>query len=255
MSDFTNFRAVYDELTDEVMRARYQFVAEHLRNWLTTIDETPEASRIVHELQSGLDVQDFLKRSHATEGSMVGSATLLWPDDRKQRLGMKLRVLREVAEGRIEAWNFGHDFMNAGSGLDENARSFADQLFRPTARELRRVFESAWNEIEIIPAADRTVRIDHNNPRFKDVLDTLANLEKAITESNLYDDPEVKEQHAAEISAGRTVLQSVRVRVTTILVLLRTPLMAIAKKFWDAGLGKAASAAWDMIVALVGPMF
>jgi hypothetical protein len=136
MSDFTNFRAVFDELTDDVMRARYQFFAEHLQNWFVTLDETPLVKVIVERLQNGLDVQEFLKKSHATQGGMVGSAQLLWPEDRLQRLGMKLLVFREIAQRRIEAWNFGHDFMYAGSKLDANVRAADRSLIRLAARRV-----------------------------------------------------------------------------------------------------------------------
>jgi hypothetical protein len=43
---FTNFRAVYDDLTDDVMPARHQFLPDHLRNWSRQIDETPSVSSI-----------------------------------------------------------------------------------------------------------------------------------------------------------------------------------------------------------------
>jgi hypothetical protein len=39
--DFVNFRAVYDELTDEVERAKYQFIPDHPKSWYRTLDTTP----------------------------------------------------------------------------------------------------------------------------------------------------------------------------------------------------------------------
>ena len=263
MSDFSNFRAVFDEVTDDVMRARYQFFAEHLQNWLSTLDDTPQVKTIVERLQKGLDVKEFLKKSHATGGSMVGSAKLLWPEDRLQRLGMKLLVFREIAEKRIEAWNFGHDFMWAGSNLDDNVRAMADQLFFPTAKELRRYVETeAATEdavLEImrdaaIPASDRIVRLDHNDSRYKNVLEALENLEHAIKASNLYDDPEEKEMHLAEISAGRRLLESTKVRVAAVATIVGGPLMYIAKHFIDTGLGKAAGATWNLVVTFLGTL-
>jgi hypothetical protein len=261
MSDFSNFRAVFDEVTDDVMRARYQFFAEHLQNWLATLDETPQVKIIIERLQKGLDVNEFLNKSHATAGSMVGSAKLLWPEDRLQRLGMKLLVFREIAEKRIEAWNFGHDFMWAGSNLDDNVRALADQLFLPTTKELRRYLETEFAKedavVEImreaaIPASDRIVRLDHNDPRYKSVVEALETLEHVIRDSNLYDDPEEKEMHLAEISAGRRLFESTKVRVAAIVTIVGGPLMYIAKHFIDSGLGKAAGATWDLVVTLIG---
>jgi hypothetical protein len=73
MSDFSNFRAVYDELTDEVTRARYQFVADHLRNWFEHLDDTPAVLLIVSRLQSELDFPEWYKQQKATVRSMVGA--------------------------------------------------------------------------------------------------------------------------------------------------------------------------------------
>lgn len=195
---------------------------------------------------------------------MAGSAELLWPEDRLQRLGMKLLVFREIAERRIEAWNFGHDFMWAGSNLDDNARAVADQLFLPTARELRRFLEAEVAKEEklltvmheaAIPASDRIVRLDHNNPRYKEVMDALQKLERVIKDSNLYDDAEEKEMHLAELSAGHRLLQSTKVRVAAIVTIVGGPLMYISKHFIDTGIGRAAAAVWDLVVSLIGTLF
>jgi hypothetical protein len=44
--DFANFRAVYDDLTQEVMRAYVQFLADHISNWFRTLDTTSEVAPI-----------------------------------------------------------------------------------------------------------------------------------------------------------------------------------------------------------------
>jgi hypothetical protein len=44
--DLTNFRAVFDELTDEVNRATYQFLPDHIANWFKTLDTTPRVAAI-----------------------------------------------------------------------------------------------------------------------------------------------------------------------------------------------------------------
>lgn len=252
MSDFTNFRAVYDELTDDVIRARHQFVAEHLGNWFATLDDTPRVSSIIRELQTGLAVQQFLKDSAATQGGMVGSGTLLWPKDPEKRLGMKLLVFREIAEGRIEAWNFGHDYMYAGGNLDDNARALADQLFSPMAKELRRYLERRMSEI---PAADRIVSLDHNSSAYREAVGALETLERVIREANDYPDPEEKERVVAEVSAARRIFQAASVRIGVVTTLLGAPVLYLAKKFMDTGIGKAAGAVIDAITALIGSIF
>ncbi|MCK1720333.1 hypothetical protein [Bradyrhizobium sp. 141] len=49
MSDFSNFRAVYNELTDAVTSPKYQFFRDHLENFHRNIDETPRAHRVVSD--------------------------------------------------------------------------------------------------------------------------------------------------------------------------------------------------------------
>ena len=71
MSDFANFRAVYDELSDEVGQARYQFVADHLGNWFEHLDDTPAVLLIVTRLQSELNFTDWYKQQKSTVGSAL----------------------------------------------------------------------------------------------------------------------------------------------------------------------------------------
>ena len=47
--DFANFRAVYDELTDEVQQASHQFLPDHVANWfaeLKTFSSSNKHSRL-----------------------------------------------------------------------------------------------------------------------------------------------------------------------------------------------------------------
>jgi hypothetical protein len=71
--DFVNFRAVYDELTDEVIRSKSGFVADHLRNWFQNIDETPQIAPIIKELERNQDFDAFFDRSRKTgTGGLAG---------------------------------------------------------------------------------------------------------------------------------------------------------------------------------------
>jgi len=63
MNDFTNFRAVYDDLTDEVAGASYQFLPDHLRNWFDRLDGTPQVAAIVGRLQHGLDFDGWVQQA------------------------------------------------------------------------------------------------------------------------------------------------------------------------------------------------
>ena len=69
--DFANFRAVYDQLTDEVGRARYQFILDHLANWYRTLDTTPRVAATVRRLEASVDYRTWrheLTRSRGDRG-------------------------------------------------------------------------------------------------------------------------------------------------------------------------------------------
>src|SRR5258707_15863378 len=101
-TEILNFRAIYDELTDEVSRSAHAFLQEHLSNWLSSLDETPGVSAIVVRLGEGLDFERWYADAKETMGSMVGSGTLTWPREREKRLGMKLMLFRQFASGKID---------------------------------------------------------------------------------------------------------------------------------------------------------
>jgi hypothetical protein len=107
--NFTNFRAVYDELTDEVARSRPQFLPDHLNNWLALIDETPGIRDIVRKIESspGLEQFEFMNRQRVSKSVLPpppfpGSrppGPLQWPADREKRLGMMRQKSSSASAG------------------------------------------------------------------------------------------------------------------------------------------------------------
>ncbi len=254
LSDFSNFRAVYDELTDTVARSRHQFFADNLRNWFSVLDQTPDVKEIIARIESGIDIKAFLTAANATRGSFVGSGKLNWPNDWSRRLGTQLLLFREMAEGRIEGWQFAVDFVYEGNNLNDNVRALSDQVFSPFARDLRRYLQNEieHNSIDIIPASDRTVTINHNSEQYRHVREALENVEIVLREANDYPDIEDKEQRIIEVSAGKRLLESVRVSAEAVKAVLLRPLIYLAKKFVDAAIGIAARIAVEAVKALIG---
>ena len=118
--NFTNFRAVYDDLTDEVVRARSQFVPDHLDNWFALIDETPGVREIVQKIESSVSLEQyqFINRLKPSRGVLpppppIGRSMgpLEWPADRERRLGMKLNVFREIARRKLSIADFEEAFI------------------------------------------------------------------------------------------------------------------------------------------------
>ena len=145
--NFTNFRAVYDELTDEVTRSRPQFLPDHLDNWFALVDETLGVRDTVRKIESspGSEQFEFMNRLRVSKSVLPPppfpgsrpSGPLQWPADREKRLGMQLKVFREIVRRMMPVTDFGVQFIE-GVNADEAPRLAVDQVFSPMARELRR---------------------------------------------------------------------------------------------------------------------
>ena len=69
-------------------------------------------------------------------------------------------------------------------------------------------------EDEIIPASNRVVRLDHNNPEFAAIANGLAEVREAVREINDSDvDPEERERLLASFDAAQTYWQAVQIKV------------------------------------------
>lgn len=133
---FEKFRVRYDELTDEVSRAQNDFIADHLRRWFENLDETPLVNEIIKRLESVDGFEEWFKKCNEEE-------RLTLPASGSERLGLRLLLLRTVASGDNDAGMLGIDFAYVGhAGLNQNARSFMEQVFSPLTRELRVYLET-----------------------------------------------------------------------------------------------------------------
>jgi hypothetical protein len=258
VSDFSNFRAVYDELTDEVNRARYQFLPDHLRNWFEHMDDTPQVAEIVRRLQAGQDLDAWYKQAESTRGSFVGSGALQWPEGKEKALGMKLLMFRACAEKKLEAAMIGYAFVYVGSNINDNAHAVIEQIFMPMASELRRYLEREVAKLPTnpsIPASDRVVSLDHNKPEYQEAVESLDRLVKTIKESNDYADIEEREQRIAEVSAARLLMDAVRVRIEPLVSLLRPIVIQFATELKDNLVAIAVTATVAALTALFGHIF
>jgi len=247
--DFANFRAVYDDLTDEVMRSHVQFLTDHLANWFRTLDTTSEVAPIIQKLQSEVDFEPWKKE---LEVSIQLNRSLTWPKEPEKRLATQLLLFRSAAEGGNGdviagyGWRF---IPSQDRSINNSARRFIDQVFRPMATELRRYLE---REMTTVPAADRVVPLDHNSPSYREVVDNLERLENALRSSNEYSDEAEKGQRIAEVSASRRLLEAGQVRVEALAALLRPVIVQFTTKVKDNLITAAALAVSSGIIAWLG---
>jgi hypothetical protein len=262
----TSFRAVYDELTEEVIRSRAQFLADHLDNWFEFINETPAVLEFVKRVEGsvGLEQYDFFNRIRASNTlppppSPLGSrpkGPLVWPAEHDKRLGLQLMVFREIAKRRLSVTEFGTKFIE-GVDANEAPKQVVEQVFSPMARDLRRRLEASLADREdlTIPAADRMVKLDHNSAAYSGAIDALEELEEVLRGTNDFGDVEEKEERIAEVSATRRVLQALRVRVEPIVSLLQPIILQFGTKLKDTLVGIAVTKVMTAVGALIGYVF
>src|SRR5687767_11380673 len=72
---------------------------------------------------------------------MAGGGHLDWPADPDRRLAYQIRLLAAIVDRRIDVLDFCREFLYSGEVLDENISGFLEQIFRPFARDYRRLIE------------------------------------------------------------------------------------------------------------------
>lgn len=68
-------------------------------------------------LVANLDVERFLDESSKTQGSMIGSARLVWPADEDQVLGLKWLLVQKFACNPNQLLSFAHTYYSVGRNL------------------------------------------------------------------------------------------------------------------------------------------
>ncbi|MBH3472057.1 MULTISPECIES: TIR domain-containing protein [Pseudomonas] len=131
---------------------------------ISALLNSPALEEINSALKSGLDLDGFIKTSEDTAGSMVGSATLLWPDDQQQTLGLTLLLVDKLAAEPHFAIDFGHHFFYSGSKIIAGIRELTRQLIIPFIRDYKLYVETKGrSEPALRPAMSNKVFIVHGH--------------------------------------------------------------------------------------------
>jgi hypothetical protein len=213
------------------------------------LDTTSEIIPIVRELEAGVDFDSWQKE---VEVSRRLNRDLVWPKQPEKRLGMQLRLFRSAAEsgnGDIIA-GYGYYFIpSQDRSINNSARRFIDQVFRPMVSDLRRYLE---RQAAKVPASDRVVTLDHNSPDYQNMMSALESLEEVLRSTNDYPDAEEKERVVAEISAGRRLLRAMKARAGAIAAIVAVPATYLAKQFMGKAVGDAAQVVIDFVTRIFG---
>lgn len=88
-------------------------------------------------LVANLDIERFLDESSKTQGSMVGSARLVWPADADQVLGLKWLLVQKFAFEPNQLLHFAHTYYTVGRNLTGELHSLTRQLLIPFCRDYK----------------------------------------------------------------------------------------------------------------------
>lgn len=253
---FSNFHATYDELTREVLLAMNSFVSERLQEWFGHLDGEPDAAAEIQKLQAGQDFSHWFAMQGRSP--QPGAPKFQWPPENDKRLGMQLLLFRSMARGDINAGMLGKMYIpGSGTNINDNAKAFTDQVFRPMSRELILYLRRVGDEktAEPVPAADRVVPLDHNSASYKEAIEAVEHLETVLTEANDIPDVEVREQRLVEVKAVRGLLSVLLVRVEAVAVLLKPLVIQFGAKLKDSLMAIAVGAVIAALSALLAHIF
>ena len=135
------FRQLNNAVLD-LQGADYQSFARPLTR-IGNILASDDLAPINEELTKDLDLDGFLEKSNETHGSMVGSATLVWPDSEKEILGTQLLLIQRLCADPDWTIAFaGTFYVSHSRKYMRDVQQLVAQLIIPFARDYREYVET-----------------------------------------------------------------------------------------------------------------
>lgn len=110
-------------------------------------------------LIAGVDLDAFLSESKSTQGSMVGSAKLLWPDDPREDLALRLMLIQKIGNNPDFAFQLSHAFYaGSSSKVIVGIHNMTRQLIIPFVRDYK-AYVTAHGKVETKLALPHSNRV------------------------------------------------------------------------------------------------
>jgi hypothetical protein len=247
----------YDDLALDVQESNYRTFPLNVQRWLNFIDDHPLIAPRIAAWEVEADFRNWFA-AIPVQSATVGGNRLDWPIETRSRLALQLGLFRAFGSGELDVAPFALQFFYVQGNFDAQVSNIARRIFTPFARELRReiqklpLSELTESVDTSVPASDRVVLLDHNSASYKELVDALGKLERAVRDLNDYPDPKLKEQHIAEICAGQELLKPRYTRIAAVWGVLRAPLQFLMKQFAKIEVGHIANLVWKILVKLFG---
>nr|WP_315384358.1 nucleotide-binding protein [uncultured Sphingomonas sp.] len=104
--------------------------------------KTDELRATCESLSTKVDFDAFLSESDQG-GSMMGSASLRWPDDKEQELGLTIVLIERGAADPTWFMNFGHHWFYNGNKLISGIQKMTKSVIVPFGRDLKTYVEQS----------------------------------------------------------------------------------------------------------------
>jgi len=98
--------------------------------------QADELKNINDALKRGVEFDDFMNKSDPG-GSMLGSASLSWPDDRAEELGLTLELIERGGDNPEWFMSFANDWFYDGNKLIAGIRKLTKSVIVPFGRDYK----------------------------------------------------------------------------------------------------------------------
>jgi len=130
---------LFKQMTDAVLdlqNAQLQSYSRPLKT-LAGLLKHPDLDAANGLLKKDIDLNQFLVESQASQGGMLGSAELAWPDDPQKVLGLTLLLIERFADDPDEMAQFGHVYFYSGSKIMPGVHEVTRQIIVPFLRDYK----------------------------------------------------------------------------------------------------------------------
>ncbi len=260
--DLDEFLEEYDDFTSQVSSANRSLFASRLNQWFHLLDEgDQDIAAHVKALERRVGKKVIPDLVFIENGSNANSGKINLPTNKQDRLAAYFYLFRQFASYPDRLVKFGFTNFYAGRGTDV-LNGIVSGLFEPFSSELRRYIQKNFDEpvpedeqldpaAGAIPASDRIVHINHNEPEFIEISDILNGIQEDIRGLNDID-PEFRDRALSELSASREILKGQSARIEVLQALLLGCLKWIGAKVADHALGIAISGLITLVTAYFG---
>jgi predicted nucleotide-binding protein len=123
-----------ENIVSDLRRSETNTFDRHIKK-LSRLLHTGELDEITNELVVAVDLDAWLVEGSETQGSMMGSATLSWPEHNSEELGLVAGLIDKFAKNPDEAAEFSHTFYYNGNNISRNLQNMVSQMIVPFARD------------------------------------------------------------------------------------------------------------------------